>query len=77
MTEHDLEHKIRERTYHLWVAEGRREGESDRHWLIAERDLLADFAMTAPATKRPSRKAANTNAPTGIKTPAKIRRRAS
>ena len=58
----DLEQQIRERAYQLWVAEGSCDGESDRHWLAAERELLAAFAATAPAPKqRAGRTAANSN----------------
>ena len=71
----ELEHQIRERAYHLWVAEGCRDGESDLHWLVAERELLAAFAATAPAPKqRAGRRAANSNIAT-VKAPAKARRR--
>ncbi len=37
----DMEQAIRERAYHLWVAEGRPDGSADRHWLAAQRDVLA------------------------------------
>jgi hypothetical protein len=73
----DLEHQIRERAYHLWVADGCREGESERYWLTAERELLAQFAAT-PATngkKRMSRNIAVTEAASAA--PARTRRRAS
>ena len=72
----ELEHKIRERAYHLWVADGCREGESERHWLAAERELLAAFTATAPAPKGRSRRVANTNVDAAAKAPAKTRRRA-
>ena len=57
----ELENKIRERAYHLWVADGCRDGESERHWLAAEREVLAAFVSTAPApaSKGRSRSAAN------------------
>ena len=73
----ELEHKIRERAYHLWVADGCRDRESDRYWLAAEREVLAAFATTAPAPKGRSRRAANTNVDAVAKAPAKGRRRAS
>ena len=69
----DLEHTIRERAYHLWVADGCRDGDSERHWLAAEREVLAAFAATAPA---PKRRAANSNVDAAAKAPAKRRRRA-
>jgi hypothetical protein len=67
----DLEHKIRERAYHRWVAGGCRDGESEHHWLAAERELLAAFAATTPAPKGRSRRAANSNVDAAAKEPAK------
>lgn len=46
----EIENTIRERAYHLWVAGGRRDGEADRHWLTAERELIAE-AVTPIAAK--------------------------
>jgi hypothetical protein len=37
----DLEQAIRERAYHLWIADGCRDGRADAHWLIAQREILA------------------------------------
>jgi hypothetical protein len=37
----DLEHAIRERAYHLWVADGQPEGNADDYWLAAQREILA------------------------------------
>jgi hypothetical protein len=73
----ELEHTIRERAYQLWVADGCRDGESERHWLAAEREVLAAFAATAPAPKGRGRRAANSNVDAAAKAPAKARRRAS
>jgi hypothetical protein len=36
----DLEQAIRERAYHLWIANGCRDGNADDHWLIAQREFL-------------------------------------
>ena len=36
----DLEHAIRERAYHLWIADGRPEGNADVYWLSAQREIL-------------------------------------
>jgi Protein of unknown function (DUF2934) len=36
----DLEHAIRERAYHLWIADGRPEGNADLYWLSAQREIL-------------------------------------
>ena len=49
----DIERRIRERAYHLWRESGC-SGESNRHWLAAEREVLAVFAASAPATPRSS-----------------------
>jgi hypothetical protein len=37
----DMEQAIRERAYHLWVADGRPDGSADQHWLAAQREMLA------------------------------------
>jgi hypothetical protein len=37
----ELEQAIRERAYHLWVADGCRDGNADTHWLSAQREVLA------------------------------------
>jgi Protein of unknown function (DUF2934) len=66
----DLEHAIRERAYHLWMADGCRDGNADSHWLNAQRDVLTTSLGTVarvtvddpqPVTsvkKKPVRKAA-------------------
>ena len=37
----NLEEAIRERAYHLWIADGQPEGKADIHWLDAQRKILA------------------------------------
>lgn len=37
------EQRIRERAYHRWLAEGRPEGQADRHWAEAEAELMRLF----------------------------------
>jgi hypothetical protein len=37
----NLEQSIRERAYHLWIADGCRDGWADTHWLAAQREVLA------------------------------------
>jgi Protein of unknown function (DUF2934) len=37
----NLEESIRERAYHLWVADGQPMGRSDIYWLTAQREILA------------------------------------
>jgi Protein of unknown function (DUF2934) len=84
--QNDLEQQIRERAYHLWVANGCHDGEADHYWLAAEREVLAAYAATAPAAKPKSgRRAANANVETpatelnkaAAKTATKPRRRAA
>jgi DUF2934 family protein len=33
----DVEQTIRERAYHLWIADGRNDGNEQAHWLAAQR----------------------------------------
>jgi hypothetical protein len=42
----DLEQTIRERAYHLWIEDGRREGAADGHWLAAQREILSASLST-------------------------------
>jgi hypothetical protein len=39
----DLEQAIRERAYHLWVANGCPHGNAEVHWLCAQREVLASW----------------------------------
>lgn len=36
----NLEKAIRERAYHLWIADGQPEGNADVYWLSAQREIL-------------------------------------
>jgi hypothetical protein len=51
----DLERRVRERAYYLWLGEGRPEGQAERHWWRAcaiEEDIVAspgDAAVAAGA----------------------------
>ena len=36
----NLEEKIRERAYHLWIADGQPQGRADVYWLNAQREIL-------------------------------------
>ena len=52
----DLEQAIRERAYHLWIADGCRDGNADAHWLIAQREILvSSLARFARVTWRDRR----------------------
>ena len=61
----NLDEAIRERAYHLWIADGQPEGKADIYWLNAQHELFttsveslaspaaaADAVATKP-TKRP------------------------
>ena len=36
----NVEEKIRERAYHLWIADGQPQGRADIYWLNAQREIL-------------------------------------
>jgi Protein of unknown function (DUF2934) len=36
----NLEEAIRERAYHLWIADGQPEGQAVMYWLNAQREIL-------------------------------------
>ena len=59
--EHTLEHRIRQRAYEIWNAEGRAEGKADEHWLAAEHEVLSLLSARSPVRKR-ARRANLTNA---------------
>ena len=40
----NLEEAIRERAYHLWIADGQPEGQADIYWLNAQREILTTSA---------------------------------
>jgi hypothetical protein len=59
----NLEEAIRERAYHLWIADGQPDGNADIYWLNAQRELLAisvegsaSYTAAAVATE-PAKKA--------------------
>jgi hypothetical protein len=45
----DLEARIRERAYALWVQDGRAHGKADDYWYVAEREIRGEDAEAAPA----------------------------
>ena len=65
----NLEEAIRERAYHLWIADGQPDGKADIYWLNAQREMLTtsvessgSTAAAAPtatgsAAKKPAKKA--------------------
>ncbi len=48
----DLEQAIRERAYHLWVADGYRDGNADAHWLAAQREILTSSLQSIGRVKK-------------------------
>ena len=66
----NLDEAIRQRAYHLWIADGQPDGQADLYWLSAQREVLTtslesssnDTAVAAPAdlvsvTAKPAKKA--------------------
>jgi Protein of unknown function (DUF2934) len=65
----NLDEAIRERAYHLWIADGRPDGRADAFWLDAQREILTttlrgagqatlpDAEDAAPVAAKPVRKA--------------------
>ncbi len=86
----NLEEAIRERAYHLWIADGQPEGKEDVYWLSAQREILTtslEGSSETPATahmvswqKPPSRKSRQILIPLGVSRnevrPIRIERRA-
>jgi hypothetical protein len=53
-----LEHRIRQRAYELWHANGCAEGKAGEHWLAAEREVLSSsiaISSASEATVAPKR----------------------
>jgi hypothetical protein len=43
----NLEEAIRERAYHLWLADGQPDGKAEVHWIIAQHEILGISVATA------------------------------
>ena len=59
----NLEETIRERAYHLWIADGQPEGKAEIYWLNAQREILttsvessAGAAATVDVATKPARR---------------------
>ena len=50
----DLEQAIRERAYHLWIADGCPHGNSDAYWLNAQREILTTSLDRSTSADAPS-----------------------
>ena len=44
-----LEHRIRERAYQIWHANGQADGRANEHWLAAEREVLSSLRIDSAA----------------------------
>jgi hypothetical protein len=53
----NLLERIRERAYQIWCASGCPHGESDRHWLAAEHEILQSARAAIPAKRTVAKKA--------------------
>ena len=53
----NLLERIRERAYQIWCASGCPHGESDRHWLAAEHEILQSAKAAIPAKRTAAKKA--------------------
>lgn len=79
----NLENAIRERAYHLWLADGCRDGAADAYWLTAQREVLNASMSGSDAGTQPAPSQAatvQTKAPAkakSVKAPAKSKRRAA
>ena len=62
----NLDQAIREQAYHLWLADGQRDGQADAYWLAAQRYVLlasiADSTIVHDSMTRDVVLAAETNA---------------
>jgi hypothetical protein len=45
--ERDMEERIRERAFHIWIQEGRPEGRDKEHWELAKAQIAAEERQTA------------------------------
>ena len=46
----NLEEAIRERAYHLWIADGQPDGKADIYWLNAQREMLIASVESSGST---------------------------
>jgi DUF2934 family protein len=46
----NLDEAIRERAYHLWLADGGPEGKADTYWLTAQHEILAASVESSAVT---------------------------
>lgn len=73
----DMEQQIRERAYYLWVADGYPDGNADKHWLAAQREVLAASLSDIGRVSMSAAELATRPAGKKINAKAKTKRRAA
>lgn len=61
--ETDVQQRIRERAYAIWLEEGCPHGRDSDHWLQAEQDITASLTETAPVALATAAEAVPASAP--------------
>jgi len=46
----NLDEAIRQRAYHLWIADGQPDGQADLYWLSAQREVLTTSLESSATT---------------------------
>ena len=55
----NLEEAIRERAYHLWIADGQPEGQADIYWLNAQREIITTSVESSGSNAGAKRRRGN------------------
>ncbi len=73
----DVEQRIRERAYAIWLEEGCPDGRDREHWLLAEEEIIGAAQQEAAQqeTAKPAAKAPRRSRTAGPQAPAKPRSR--
>jgi hypothetical protein len=70
-----LTQRIRHRAYEIWVAHGYKDGDADKHWLAAEREVLNGTPVPAKAETKTTTRATRPAARAKKQAPAELRAR--
>ena len=54
--DNNLENRIRERAYEIWIQHGCVDGHARQHWLAAEREVLAASGAVLAGKPNPNKK---------------------
>jgi len=63
MLDNDIEQRIRERAFYIWIEQGRPEGRDREHWQQAESELVAGIAKPENELRPAQSEAAPADAP--------------